>query len=237
MQPELEIITREIPAKGKGYIFIRKCWPDQVGAAIRQGACKLLGEGATAIYAASTDPSAPLGEGPGEGYRLEFRHDMLGMDRALDDSRPRPAGRLTLEPLTREKGGMWLAVYNASFFDVPNSATYGRNDLEQILGPEYRCGFAMLDGVCVGIYECGFKKEHPEIGSIGLTKDARGKGLGRELLLSVMDMLAGLGCKRVWLQVSTANESAYPLYRSVGFTQVQTLSHWYEVISEGDLRS
>ena len=237
MQPELEIITREIPAKGKGYILIRKCWPGQVDDALRQGARRLLGEGATAIYAASTDPSAPLCEGPGDGYRLEFRHDMLGMERALDDARPRPSGRLTLEPLTREKGGMWLALLNESFFDVPNSATNDEADLRDFLEGPYRCGFALLDGVPVGVYETGFKKEHPEIGSIGLTKDARGKGLGRELLLSVMDMLAGLGCQRAWLQVSTANERAYPLYRSVGFTQVQTLSHWYEVISEGDLRS
>ena len=55
------------------------------------------------------------------------------------------------------------------------------------------------------------------------------------LLLSVMDMLSDMGCTRVWLQVSTANESAYPLYRSVGFVQERLLSHWYEVISEGDL--
>ena len=68
MQPELEVITKEIPAKGKGYILIRKCWPDQVDEAVRQGARKLLGEGATSIYAASTDPSAPLCEGAGEGY-------------------------------------------------------------------------------------------------------------------------------------------------------------------------
>ena len=50
-----------------------------------------------------------------------------------------------------------------------------------------------------------------------------------------MDMLSDMGCTRVWLQVSTANESAYPLYRSVGFVQERLLSHWYEVISEGDL--
>lgn len=30
MQPELEIITKEIPTKGKGYMYIRRCWPDQV---------------------------------------------------------------------------------------------------------------------------------------------------------------------------------------------------------------
>ena len=37
MQPELEIITKEIPTKGKGYMYIRRCWPDQVDSLIRQG--------------------------------------------------------------------------------------------------------------------------------------------------------------------------------------------------------
>lgn len=237
MEPEFEVITKEIPAKGKGYLWIKKCWPDQVDTVIRRGSSALLGQGATAIFAASSDPSAPLREGQGDGYRLEFRHDMLGMERDLDENCPKPEGRLTLEPLTRERGGAWLAIYNASFFDVPNSSTYDRNDLEQFLSGPYRCGFALLAGVPVGIYELGFKKENPEIGSIGLTKDARGKGLGRELLLAVMDYAAGLGHTKAWLQASTANATAYPLYRSVGFRQVQLLSHWYEVISEGDLRA
>ena len=38
MQPELEIITKEIPAKGKGYMWIRRCWPDQVDGLILLGA-------------------------------------------------------------------------------------------------------------------------------------------------------------------------------------------------------
>ena len=234
MEPNYEIITKEIPAKGKGYIFLKKCWPGQVGETLRRAAGELLRQGASSLYAASADPSAPLAEGDGEGYRLEYRHDMLGMECTLA-RRPGPLGVLSLEPLTRERGGAWLTIYNESFFDVPNSETYGREALESILGPEYRCGFALLDGVPMGIYECGFKKEHPEIGSIGLAKDYRGRGLGRELLLSVMDMLAGLGYEKAWLQVSTANQAAFSLYRSVGFVPERTLSRWYELIAEGDL--
>lgn len=237
MEPELKIYTKEIPAKGKGYFVIEKCWPDQLDVAVRRGASALLAQGATRIYIASRDPAAALAAGQGDGYRLEFRHDMLGMERVLDDERPRPAGRLTFQPLTRESGGVFLAIYNESFFDVPNSATYDKNDLKQILGAEYTCAIAVLDGVPVGIYEIGFKKENPEIGSVGLTKAARGKGLGRELLLSAMDMCAELGYKKAWLQVSTANENAYTLYRKVGFQVSDLLSHWYEVIAEGDLRA
>ena len=147
MQPELDIITREIPAKGKGYMKIRRCWPDQVDSLIRQGSRSLLLQGATEIYAASMDPAAPLAEGSGEGYRLEFRHDMLRLGRPLDRTCPLPEGKLTLEPLSREKVGQWLTLYNECFFDVPNSATFGRNDLERAQAEGSRCGLALLDGV------------------------------------------------------------------------------------------
>lgn len=237
MQPELETITREIPAKGKGYIRIRRCWPDQVSGLIRQGARSLLREGATEIYAASTDPAAPLAEGSGEGYRLEFRHDMLRLERPLDDTRPLPEGRLILEPLSREKVGQWLALYNECFFDVPNSATCGRTDLERAQAEGSRCGLAMLDGVPVGVYQLGFQEAAPQIEGLGLCKDFRGRGLGRELLRAIMAMLAAEGFDRVWLTVSTANAQAYGLYQGDGFVQTRLISHWYQVLSEGDLLS
>lgn len=235
MQPELDIITREIPAKGKGYMKIRRCWPDQVDSLIRQGSRSLLLQGATEIYAASMDPAAPLAEGSGEGYRLEFRHDMLRLERPLDRTCPLPEGKLTLEPLSREKVGQWLTLYNECFFDVPNSATFGRNDLERAQAEGSRCGLALLDGVPVGVYLLGFQEDDPEIEGIGLCKDFRGRGLGRELLYSVMALLAQEGFDRAWLSVSTANTQAYPLYQSAGFVQTRLISHWYQVISEGDL--
>lgn len=235
MQPELEIITKEIPTKGKGYMYIRRCWPDQVDDQIRQGARSLLLQGATEIYAASKDPASPLAEGSGDGYRLEFRYDMLRLERTLDKTVPQPEGRLTLEPLSREKVGQWLTLYNECFFDVPNSATFGRNDLERAQAEGSRCGLALLDGVPVGVYLLGFQEADPEIEGIGLCKDFRGKGMGRELLLSLMALLAEEGYKRTWLSVSTSNVQAYPLYQSVGFAQTRLISHWYQVISEGDL--
>lgn len=235
MQPEYEIITQEIPSKGKGYLEIRHCVPELLGTVLRQGAAELVKRGAFQIYAACTDIRAPLYAGEWDGFRLVHVHDMLGMYCDLVPERPRATGRLSLLPLTRERGGRFLALYNESFYAVPNSVTYGAGELEQLLTGQYRCGFALLDGVAVGIYETGFKKTYPEIGSLGLTEAVRGKGLGRELLLTVMDELAGLGCQKCWLQVSTANQSAYPLYQSAGFYLDRVLSSWYEIQAEGDL--
>ena len=234
MEPELKLYTKEIPAKGKGYFTIEKCWPDQLDETVRRGAKTLLAQGATSIYVSSKDPAAALQAGQGEGYRLELRHDMLRMERALPAERS--AGRLLLEPLGPERRGVWLATYNEVFFDVPNSETYGQSDLDQVLEEGGRCGFAMLHGVPVGVYELSLQEgDCPEISGIGLLKGQRGKGLGRELLRAVLELLSREGHPRTHLRVSTANEGAYALYRAEGFAVMALLSHWYEVISEGDL--
>lgn len=229
----VERVVEEIAPKKKGYVVIRRCPPEALAATVDREAAALFSLGAEHVYAASTEPDAPLEAGRMGNWDLRYVHDMLGMERGLGADRPRPLGRLTLEPLTRERGTEWLRIYNESFFDVPNSATYGEKALEQVLTDQYSCGFAMLDGARVGIYECGFKKKFPEIGSVGLDAAFRGRGLGRELLLTVMDHLAGLGHDACWLQVSTANGPAYALYQSVGFTLDRVLSRWFEVTSCG----
>ena len=235
MQPELEIITKEIPAKGKAYIIVRRCPPEGLDAALRRGAAQALSHGASLLYAASTDPEAPLEAGEKRGYQLIYEHDMLRMSRTLTEEPPRP-GRLRLEPLVREKGGTWLALYNEGFFNVPNSATYDGNDLERVLGEACSAGFVLLDEVPVGVYELGFAEEQPEIEGVALRRDFQGRGLGRELLLELMGMLARQGHTECWLRVATSNRNACALYRSLGFGRESVLSRWFQVVSESDLR-
>ncbi len=229
MNAEYETITREIAPKGKGYLVVRRCDPAELDALVHQEADRLFAAGAKQVFAASKDPDAQLAEG------ASFRHvyDMLGLYRDLDEARPRPQGRLTLEPLTEETGAAWADILNRSFHFVPSSATYEAEAIREILTDQYRCGFALLDGARVGVYECGFKKAQPEIGSIGLEEGFRGQGLGRELLLTVMDYLAELGHRRCWLQVATTNTPAHTLYRSVGFGEDELLCRWFEVVPHG----
>ena len=123
MKPAYEVITREIAAKGAGYLLLRRCPPQELGETLARGRAELLAAGAAELYAASADPACPLDEGRWEGFRLSHVRDMLWMERPLDQLPP--AEGLTLEPLTRARGGAWLTLHNACFFDMPNSATYG----------------------------------------------------------------------------------------------------------------
>ena len=179
---DLLTVTKEIAPKGKAYLVVRQ---GPGGAALEEALADRIGalreQGAEHIYLTSTDREAPLAEGQKLGpWRLSFRHEMWTMERGLGPDRPRPAGRLVLESLRREQGALWLDQYNRGFFGVPNSATYGEEELEELLTGEPRSGLVRLDGTAVGVYELSFQEERPEIEGIALLPDYRGQGLGRE---------------------------------------------------------
>ena len=229
MRPIYQLYPGEITAKGKAYLVVEQCRADELDEVLAQGREKLLGLGATELFVTSRDPGAPLEEGRREGCRLEFVRDMLVLQRDLSQLPGKPE-RLGLEPLTRERGGAWLALHNGCFFEMPNSATYGPRDLDRALEEGHRCGFALVDGVRVGVYELDLTQEVPEIEGIALQKDVRGQGLGRELLWGVMALLAEAGFDRCKLLVASDNESAFSLYRRTGFRAAGIQSKWFRML-------
>ena len=52
--------------------------------------------------------------------------------------------------------------------------------------------------------------------------EARGTGLGRALVLEVIDRATARGCRRVELDVNSENPAAIALYRSLGFDTGKT---------------
>ena len=229
MRPIYQLYPGEITAKGKAYLAVEQCRADELDEVLAQGREKLLGLGATELFVTSRDPGAPLEEGRREGCRLEFVRDMLVLQRDLSQLPGKPE-RLGLEPLTRERGGAWLALHNGCFFEMPNSATYGPRDLDRALEEGHRCGFALVDGVRVGVYELDLTQEVPEIEGIALQKEVRGQGLGRELLWGVMALLAEAGFDRCKLLVASDNESAFSLYRRTGFRAAGIQSKWFRML-------
>lgn len=229
MRPIYQLYPGEITAKGKAYLVVEQCRADELDEVLAQGREKLLGLGATELFVTSRDPGAPLEEGRREGCRLEFVRDMLVLQRDLSQLPGKPE-RLGLEPLTRERGGAWLALHNGCFFEMPNSATYGPRDLDRALEEGHRCGFALVDGVRVGVYELDLTQEVPEIEGIALQKEVRGQGLGRELLWGVMTLLTEAGFDRCKLLVASDNESAFSLYRRTGFRAAGIQSKWFRML-------
>ena len=230
MKPVYRIYDQEIAAKGKGYLVLQSCRGEEADELLRRGRDELLALGATELYVTSRAPAAPLEEGVRAGCRLVHARDMLWMERGLEP--PLGAEGLTLEPLERARGGAWIALHNACFFDMPNSATYGPRDLDRALSPGHDCGFALWQGALAGVYELDLTGETPEIEGIALKEDLRGRGLGRSLLGAAMARLGERGFARCGLLVATDNAPAFALYRAAGFRVTEVRSRWFRMLAE-----
>jgi ribosomal-protein-alanine N-acetyltransferase len=69
--------------------------------------------------------------------------------------------------------------------------------------------------------------DEAEILTIAVTARAQGGGLGRALLQDHMGRLAGLGVRRLFLEVDEANAPARALYAGSGFAEVGRRNAYY----------
>ena len=60
MEPQITRITREIPCRGIAYLIVRQCGAQALGEQLDREVRTMADLGAREIYAASTDPAAPL---------------------------------------------------------------------------------------------------------------------------------------------------------------------------------
>jgi ribosomal protein S18 acetylase RimI-like enzyme len=63
--------------------------------------------------------------------------------------------------------------------------------------------------------------------SLAVRPEQRGAGIGRQLMLRLLDELSLRGVHKVYLEVERANEAAVRLYESLGFRTVGTLPAYY----------
>ena len=74
------------------------------------------------------------------------------------------------------------------------------------------CGFIWL------VIEVEYSgKRRGEVAAIHVARRVRGQGVGRQLMEEGMDLLRTYGCDTVYLMVTSSNETAVGLYRSMGF--------------------
>lgn len=66
-----------------------------------------------------------------------------------------------------------------------------------------------------------------ELRRIAVMPDARGRGLGRDLLFAVIAHARAIGCDRVELEVADDNVAALHLYRAAGFAEVGRRPRYY----------
>jgi DNA-binding MarR family transcriptional regulator/GNAT superfamily N-acetyltransferase len=131
--------------------------------------------------------------------------------------------------------GQYFAELGERFeegFDVERSIAAGARELRPPRGVFL---VARLDGRPVG---CGaVKSTEPGVGSIKrmwVSREMRGTGLGRRLLLALEKDAAGLGMEVLRLETNRSLHEAQALYRRAGYREVPAFNgdpyadHWFE---------
>ena len=70
--------------------------------------------------------------------------------------------------------------------------------------------------------------DEAEILTVGVVPSARRHGIGRTLLLALLDAAAGRGAEQVFLEVRVDNEAAKSLYLSEGFFELGIRRGYYD---------
>lgn len=220
----IEIIQREIPAKGIGYLILRDCPEDRLDDGLKKGMERLKKAGATKVWATSLPEGEPLHPGPVGIWRLTHVHDMVRMERPLPAEKPELKLNLR-SPKKGQEEGLYLSLVNRAYAEVPNAATQRPTDLRR---QNHRYAIAYQGDKPVGAFEVDMTEKTPELTTLAVEPQLWRQGYGRSLLRSALDFLGKApGCT---LTVSSANPAAMALYESEGFTQTGVVSSWFEVV-------
>jgi [ribosomal protein S18]-alanine N-acetyltransferase len=124
---------------------------------------------------------------------------------------------LTLRRATLDDLAELLAI-DAACFTSPWTESGWRAELDAdalvlLADSSFACATIVLD-VC-------------ELRRIAVMPSARGRGLGRDLLVAVIAHARAFGCDRLELEVADTNVAALHLYRAAGFAEVGRRPHYY----------
>jgi ribosomal-protein-alanine N-acetyltransferase len=97
----------------------------------------------------------------------------------------------------------------------------------------YLCRVADLDGeiVAYGVVAMGAGEAH--ILNLCVRGDLRGRSIGRQMLMLLLERSRQGGMEAVFLEVRPSNPHAIALYQSVGFAQVGLRKGYYQAPDNG----
>lgn len=169
-------------------------------------------------------------------HGFPYLTDLLFLGRSFIEADPIPEPTLTLpsisfdEPLNGERFARVLESTYEGTLDCPElnaGERTGRNALEghKLAGQFDARGWRLFqqDGDDIGIVLLTQHFPDPiwEVVYIGVVPSARGRGLGRVLLIDTLRYAFAQGAWQVVLGVDSRNQPAIAMYEALGFTQIE----------------
>jgi len=102
-----------------------------------------------------------------------------------------------------------------------------RGNFNDVLSHGYVCRVIEQEGVICAYAVLRPLPDEAELLTIGVAAQHQRKGLGKTMLLEMLDMSCARNKLRIFLEVRASNSAALALYRSTGFEQVGVRRGYY----------
>lgn len=103
-----------------------------------------------------------------------------------------------------------------------------RGNFTDALGHGYLCSVDEADGEIRGYAVLMPVLDEAELLNIGVAAKHQRKGLGRAMLLEILDIAREMNMRLVYLEVRASNAAALALYRSAGFIGIGVRRGYYQ---------
>jgi ribosomal-protein-alanine N-acetyltransferase len=114
------------------------------------------------------------------------------------------------------------------------SASWREDEFEDLLEGEGIFGFLASEGeIPLGVILCRVAAGEMEVLTIGVTPDARRKGIAKALMAAGLAAAAQAGAKACFLEVAVDNAAAAALYAGLGFRRAGIRRGYYDRGPEG----
>ncbi len=108
-------------------------------------------------------------------------------------------------------------------------ASWREDEFEDLLDGEGIYGFLASDeSGPLGVILCRVAAEEMEVLTVGVTAEARRRGVARALMAAGLQAAASAGAKACFLEVATDNAAAVTLYEQLGFHRAGLRKGYYD---------
>ena len=109
-----------------------------------------------------------------------------------------------------------VAALEARCYEFP----WSRGIFADCLRAGHPCWVLWVDGQIAGYGILSIAAGEAHVLNLCIDRDRQGQGLGRRLLMRLLDVIRWHRAERVFLEVRPSNPVAQQLYRSVGFREI-----------------
>ena len=116
-----------------------------------------------------------------------------------------------------------VAALEARSYEFP----WSRGIFSDCLRAGHPCWVLWLDGQVAGYGILSIAAGEAHVLNLCIGSGWQGQGLGRRLLMRLLDVIRWSGAERVFLEVRPSNPVAQHLYRSAGFAEIGRRPRYY----------